>query len=78
MLVLGGGGVLLTIPGFYFLHISSLCKVVLLKDGKIYLVQEETQCFYLHFWWLKNIDFKNYFISAVLPCYKDLDCIVPS
>ena len=71
-------GGLLTILGFYFLHISSHCKVVLLKDGKIYLVEEETLCFNMHFWGLKNIDFKNYFISAVLPCYKDLDCIVPS
>ena len=27
---------------------------------------------------VKIIDFKNNFISAVLPCYKDLDCIFPS
>ena len=27
---------------------------------------------------VKIIDFKNNFISAVLHCYKDLDCIVLS
>ena len=27
---------------------------------------------------VKIIDFKNCFISAVSPCYKDLDCTVPS
>ena len=48
------------------------------KCSLIYLVQKETQCFYLPFWRVKIIDFKNNFISAILPCYKDLDCIVPS
>ena len=32
----GGGGGLLTILGIYFSHITSLCKVVLLKDVKIH------------------------------------------
>ena len=44
----------------------------------LYLEQKETQCFYLHFWGVKIIDFKNCFISVVMPCYKDLDCTVPS
>ena len=38
--------------------------------------------FAFFFFWggggVKFIDFKNNFISAVLPCYKYLDCIVPS
>ena len=38
----------------------------------IYLVQKETQCFYLQFFGLKNIDFKNYFNSVVLLSDKDL------
>ena len=42
----------------------------------IYLVQKETQCFYLQFLGLKIIDFKNCFNSVVLPSNKDLDCIV--
>ena len=44
----------------------------------IYLVQKETQCFYLQFCGLKIIDFKNCFNSVVLPSNKDLDCIVSS
>ena len=44
----------------------------------IYLVQKEMQCFYLHFWGLKIIDFKNCFNSVVLPSNKGLDCIVLS
>ena len=44
----------------------------------IYLVQKETQCFYLQFWGLKFIDFKNWFNSVVLPSNKELDCIVSS
>ena len=44
----------------------------------IYLVQKETQCFYLQFLGLKIIDFKNCFNSVVLPSNKDLDCIVSS
>ena len=42
------------------------------------LVQKETQCFYLQFWGLKIIDFKNCFNSVVLPSNNDLDCIVSS
>ena len=45
---------------------------------EIYLVQKETQCFNLHFWGLKIIDFKNYFNSVVLPSNKYLDCVVSS
>ena len=46
---------------------------------RVYLVQKETQCFLCAFFLgLKNIDFKNCFISVVLPFYKDLDCLVPS
>ena len=44
----------------------------------MYLVQKETQCFYLQFLGLKIIDFKNCFNSVVLPSNKDLDCIVSS
>ena len=44
----------------------------------IYLVQKETQCFYLQFLGLKIIDFKNCFNSVVLPSNKDIDCIVSS
>ena len=44
----------------------------------IYLVQKETQCFYLQFLGLIIIDFKNYFNSVVLPSNKDIDCIVSS
>ena len=44
----------------------------------VYLVQKETQCFYLQFLGLKIIDFKNCFSSVVLPSNKDLDCIVLS
>ena len=44
--------------------------------SKIYLVQKETQCFYLHFGGIKIIDFKNCFNSVVSPSNKDLDCIV--
>ena len=58
----------------------AICTIVLCvyDEPSIYLVQKETQCFYLHFWGVKIIDFKNNFISVVLPCYKDLDSIVPS
>ena len=45
---------------------------------KIYLVQKETQCFYLQFLGLKIIDFNNCFNPVVLPSNKDLDCIVSS
>ena len=44
----------------------------------IYLVQKETQCFYLQFLGLKFIDSKNCFNSVDLPSNKDLDCIVSS
>ena len=44
----------------------------------VYLVQKETQCFYLQFWGLKIIDFNSYFNSVVLPSNKDFDCIVSS
>ena len=44
----------------------------------IYLVQKETQCFYLHFGGLKIIDFTNCFNSVVLPSIKVLDCKVSS
>ena len=54
------------VPGWY------LCSVFL------YLVQKETQCFYLHFSGLKIIEFKNCFSSGVLSSNKDLDCIVSS
>ena len=47
-------------------------------DPFIYLVQKETQCFYLQFLGLKIIDFKNCYNSVVLPSNKDLDCIVSS
>ena len=50
----------------------------MLKRFYIYLVQKETQCFYLQFLELKIIDFKNCFISVVLPSNKDIDCIVSS
>ena len=46
--------------------------------SNIYLVQKETQCFYLQFLGLKIIDFKNCFYSVVLPSNKDIDCIVSS
>ena len=42
------------------------------------LVQKETQCFYLQFWGLKIIDFKNCFNSVALSSNKDLDCMVSS
>ena len=45
---------------------------------KIYLVQKETQCFYLQFSGLKIIDFKSCFNSVVLPSNQDLDCRVSS
>ena len=48
------------------------------RPGIVYLVQKETQCFYLQFLGLKIIDFKNCFISVVLTSNKDLDCIVSS
>ena len=51
---------------------------MLMCGGDVYLVQKETQCFYLQFWGLKIIDFKNGFNSVVLPSNKDLDCIVSS
>ena len=47
-------------------------------ESKIYLVQKETQCFYLQFLGLKIIDFKNCFNSVVLPSNEELDCIVSS
>ena len=50
----------------------------LIDFRKVYLVQKETQCFYLQFLGLKIIDFKNCFYSVVLPSNKDLDCIVSS
>ena len=52
--------------------------VLLIVDRDIYLVQKETQCFYLQFLGLKIIDFENCFNSVVLPSNKDLDCIVSS
>ena len=45
---------------------------------KLYLVQKETQCFYLQLWGLKIIDFKDCFNSAVLPHNKDIDCSISS
>ena len=50
---------------------------VYMFNNIIYLVQKETQCFYLQFWGLKVIDF-IFFNSVVLPSNKDLDCIVSS
>ena len=47
-------------------------------NHEIYLVQKETQCFYLQFLGLIIIDFKNCFNSVVLPSNKDLDCIISS
>ena len=44
----------------------------------IYLVQKETQCFYLYLLGLKIIVFKNCFKSVVLPSNKEIDCIVSS
>ena len=53
-------------------------KVTMVTLIIIYLIQKETQYFYLQFLGLKIIDFKNRFNSVVLPSNKDLDCIVPS
>ena len=44
----------------------------------LYLVQKETQCFYLQLFGLKIIDIKTCFNSVILPSNKDLDCIVSS
>ena len=42
--------------------------------GILYLVQKETQCFYLQFLGFKIIDFKSCLNSVVLPSNQDLDC----
>ena len=58
---------------------SSCCMAFCFSfEVLIYLVQKETQCFYLQFLGLKVIDFKNCSNSAVLPSNKDLNCIVSS
>ena len=56
----------------------SVLNITQTRPCNIYLVQKETQCFYLQFLGLKIIDFKNCFNSVVLPSNKDLDCIVSS
>ena len=51
------------------------------RSLNIYLtVQKKHNVLFAFFLWGWGIiDFKNCFISAVLPCsYKDLDCTVPS
>ena len=48
------------------------------KDATYILSTKRNAMFLFAFLGVKIIDFKNYFISALWPCYKDLDCIVPS
>ena len=60
----------------------ALCSISLEQIGGfcviayIYLVQKETQCFYLQFLGLKIIAFKNCFNSVVLHSSKNIDCLV--
>ena len=49
------------------------------RGEAIYILSTKRNAMFLFaFLGVKIIDFKNCFISAVLPCYKDLDCTVPS
>ena len=52
------------------MHCNILNKHIYLCCIYIYLVQKETQCFYLQVLGLKIIDFKNCFNSVVLPFNK--------
>ena len=63
---------------FVYTSVPSKWTNMLKTITQIYLVQKETQCFYLHLLELKNVDFKNCFNSVFLPFNKDLDCIVSS
>ena len=53
------------------LTICSVCIISILSTKRNVM-------FLFAIWGVKIIDLKNCLISAVLPCYKDLDCTVPS
>ena len=61
-----------------FQYISGLIYVSIRIWVYVYLVQKETQCFYLQLLGLKSIDFNKSFNSVVLNFNKDLDCIFSS